>query len=125
MLCGVVDVNSRGVFRVAVNDIDCVCILPFKVTTGAPLLDRKQNTYLRKKTLDVHLIQRTEEVISFEEAKNSKRATSGPPLVVMPFAFPTSPKTPAFHCYNLSHAETKAEQVLVDVESDTLGWAGG
>ena len=67
---GVVDVKGRGVLRVTVDNIDCVCILPFKVTTGAPLLDRKQNTYLRKKTLDVHLIKRTEGVVSCEEAKN-------------------------------------------------------
>ena len=100
-------------------------MLPFQVTTGTPLPERKRNTYLRNETLDVHLIQRTEEVVSCEEAKNSKRATSGRPLVVISFAFPTSPKTPAFHCYNLSPAETKDEPLPADVESDTLVWAGG
>ena len=90
---GIVDVNGEGVLRVAVDNIYGVCMLFFKVTTGAPLIDRERNTYLRKVTLDVHLIKRSEEVVSCEEAKKTKRATSGRPLVVMSFAFPTSPKT--------------------------------
>ena len=69
MLCGVEDVNGGRVLRVAVNNIYGVCILFFKVTTGAPLTDRKRDIHLRKDTLDVHLIQRTDEVVSYKEAK--------------------------------------------------------
>ena len=74
--------------------------MPFQVTTGAPLLDRKRNIYLRKETLEVHLIKRTEEVDS-ERATHATTRCDGPPHSQ------TSPKTPDFRRGNLCHGNQR------------------